>query len=90
MNSAPDAPDPTDPANNDAGEETTQGHETASEAQGGLINAGAAEEFNDAVERRLARRAPEDSSPGSSASESGGLPELEEEEDSPVRTDNPE
>lgn len=90
MSSAPDAPDPTDPANNDAGEETTQVHETASEAQGGLVGAGAAQEFNDAVERRLARRAPEGSCPGSSAPESEGLPELEEEEDSPVRVDNPE
>lgn len=90
MSSAPNAPDPKDPVNNDAGEETTQRHETASEAQGGLANAGAAQDFNDAVERRLARRAPEDSSFASNAPESGGLTELEEEEDSPVRTDNPE
>lgn len=90
MSSAPDAPDPTDPANDGAGERTTPHHESAGEAQGGLADAGAAQEFNDAVERRLATRAAEKCTPDSSAPESGGLPGLEEEEDSPVRTDNPE
>ena len=90
MSSAPDALDPTDPADNDAGEETTQDHEAAGEAQGGLVGAGAARSFNDAVDRRLDRRAHEDSSPGGSAAEGGGRPVLEEEEDSPVRVDNPE
>ncbi|GAB2599041.1 hypothetical protein GCM10009696_00550 [Kocuria himachalensis] len=90
MSSAPDAPDPTDPADNDAGEETTEDHEAAGEAQGGLVGAGAARSFTDAVEQRLARQAPEDSSPGNSAAEGRGWPELEEEEDSPVRVDNPE
>ena len=90
MSSAPDALDPTDPADNDAGEETTQDQEAAGEAQGGLVGAGAARSFNDAVDRRLARRAHEDSSPGNSAAQSGGRPDLEEEEDSPVRVDNPE
>ncbi|MFF0905399.1 UNVERIFIED_CONTAM: hypothetical protein RF653_17150 [Kocuria sp. CPCC 205316] len=90
MSSALDAPDPTDPADNDAGEETTQDHEAAGEAQGGLVGAGAAQGFTDAVDRRLARRAPEDPSPGSSAAEGEGRPDLEEQEDSPVRVDNPE
>ncbi|MEX5262308.1 hypothetical protein [Kocuria sp. CPCC 205263] len=90
MSCAPDAPNPTDPADDDTGEETTQDHDAAGEAQGGLVGAGAARNFNDAVDRRLARRAPEDSSPGNSAAEGGGRPVLEEEEDSPVRVDNPE
>lgn len=90
MSSAPYATDSTNPADNDAGEETTQDHETASEAQGGLADAGAAQEFNDAVERRLATPAPGNSSPGSSTPETGEPHELEEDEDSPVRTDNPE
>ncbi|MFF0905711.1 UNVERIFIED_CONTAM: hypothetical protein RF653_18715 [Kocuria sp. CPCC 205316] len=62
----------------------------AGEAQGGLVGAGAARSFNDAVDRRLARRTHEDSSLGSSAAQGGGRPDLEEEEDSPVRVDNPE
>lgn len=88
MSSAPDAPDPTDPADNDTAEETAEGLETASEAQGGLADAEAAEGFDDAVEQRLAGQKPEDSSPGRSAPASEGLPELEEEPDSPVRPGN--
>jgi hypothetical protein len=90
MSSAPDAPDPTDPAHHDAGEETTPSHESASQAQGGLANAGAAQRFTDAVDRRLARRVLENFSPGSNVPESAILPELEDEEVSPVRTYNPE
>ncbi len=90
MSSALDAPDPTDPAHNDAGERTTQDHEAASQAQGGLVGAEAAQGFTDAVERRLARRAHEHSSPDSHAPRGGSLPELEEEEHSLVRVDNPE
>jgi hypothetical protein len=40
MSSASDAPDPTDPADNDADEMTTQDQEATGEAQGGLVGAG--------------------------------------------------
>jgi hypothetical protein len=90
MSSASDAPDPTDPADNDADEMTTQDQEATGEAQGGLVGAGAARSFTDAVDRRLARRPHENVSPGNGAAEGQGRPALEEEEDSPVRVDNPE
>jgi hypothetical protein len=90
MSSASDAPEPTDPAHNDADEMATQDQEAAGEAQGGLIGAGAARSFNDAVDRRLARRAHENVSPGNGAAEGQGGHVLEEEEDSSVRVDNPE
>jgi hypothetical protein len=90
MSSTSDAPDPTNPAHNDADEEATQDEEAAGEAQGGLVGAGADRSFTDTVDRRLARRAHEDPSPDSSAAACGERPLLEEDEDSPVRVDNPE
>lgn len=80
--------DPTDPSHTDAAEAATDGVEAAGEAQGGLVDAGAAEEFNDAVERRMADRSTAGSSPGNGTSDGAGLPELEEEEDSSARPEN--
>lgn len=80
MSSEPNAPRPVDSLD----DETMRHQDSASEAQDGLADAEAAEHFKDAVEQRLTAREPTDSASHEAR------PEMEVDEDSPVRADNPE